>query len=75
MIVFKFAFSEEDLHCILDVNGVNGGEFFLDLFKGDVIVVFKTSHRRFKSTGSSSNDDNNEGLMFHPSVLMTLISH
>ena len=60
MIVFKFAFSEEDLHCILDGNGINGGECFLDLFKGDVIVVFKTNHRRFKSGGSSTGGYNNE---------------
>ena len=41
-------------------NGVNDGECFLDLFGGDVKVVFKTSHRRFKSSGSSTGDYNNE---------------
>ena len=56
MVVFKLAFREEDLHCILDGNGVNGGECFLDFFKEDVEVVFKTSHRRFKSGGSSTGD-------------------
>ena len=44
MVVFKFVLSVEDLHCILDGNGINGGECFLDLFKEDVEVVFKTSH-------------------------------
>ena len=47
LVVFKLAFSEEDLHCILDGNDVDGGECFLDLFKGDIKIVFKTSHRRF----------------------------
>ena len=60
MVIFKFALSEEDLHCILDGNGVDGGECFLDLFKRDVKVVFETSHRRFKSGGSSTGDYNNE---------------
>ena len=60
MVVLKFALSEEDLHCILDGNGVNGGECFLDLFKRDIKVVFKTSHRGFKSVGPSTDDYNNE---------------
>ena len=50
--VFKFAFGEENLHSILDGNGVNGSECFLDLFKGDIKIVFKTIHRRFESGGS-----------------------
>ena len=44
LVVFKFAFSEEDLHSILDGDGADGGECFLYLFEGDVKVVFKTSH-------------------------------
>ena len=60
LVVFKFALSEEDLHCILDGNGINGGECFLHLFKGDVKVVFQISHRRFKSGGSGTGDYNSE---------------
>jgi hypothetical protein len=41
-------------------NDVNGGECFLDLFKRDIKVVFKTSHRGFKSVGPSTDDYNNE---------------
>ena len=74
LVVFKLAFSEEDLHSILNGNGVNGGECFLDLFKGDVKVVFETSHRRFKSGGSSTGTYKMKGSTFHPRALMSLIS-
>ena len=62
LVIFKFAFSEEDLHSILDGNGVNGNECFLDLFKGDIQIVFKTSHRRFESGGSSTGNYDNKGV-------------
>ena len=62
LVVFKFAFSEEDLHSILDGNGVNGSECFLNLFKGDIKIVFKASHRRFKSGGSNTGDYDNKGV-------------
>ena len=57
---FQIAFGEEDLHSILDGNGIDGGECFIYLFKGDVKVVLKTGHRRFKSGDSSTGDYNNE---------------
>ena len=60
MVVFKFALSEEDFHCIINGSGVDGRECFLNLLEGDVKVVFKISHRRLKSGGSSTDDYNNE---------------
>ena len=40
MVVFKYAFNEENLHSILDGDGVDGGKCFLYLFKGDVKVGY-----------------------------------
>ena len=58
----NFAFNEEDLHSILDGNGVDSSECFLDLFNGDIKVIFKASHRRLKSGGSSTGNYDNKGV-------------
>ena len=74
LVVFELEFDEEDLHGILDGNCVNSSECFLDFFDGDIKVVFKAGHRGYKSSGSSTNSYNKRGSIFHPSVLMSLIS-
>ena len=62
LVVFKLAFSEEDLHGILDGNCVNSSECFLDFFDGDIKVVFKAGHRGYKGSGSSTDNYSDKGV-------------
>ena len=62
LVVFKFAFGEENLHSILDGNAINGSECFLDLFKIDIKVVFKARHRSLKVVALAPATIDNKGV-------------
>ena len=74
MVVFKFTFREEGLYCILDGNGVNCGECFLDLFERDVKVVFKTIIEGLKVVALAPATITMRGSTFHPSALLSSMS-